>query len=52
MDFGDLDLCWNWVSVKCKVVELVGLSFAESCSRSLDCTLLGLKNINAAEIVA
>ena len=44
-DFLSLDLCWNW-AVKCKVVEFVDLSFAESCSRSLGCTFSVLKNIN------
>ena len=32
-------------------VELVDLSFVESCSRSLDCTLFALKN-NNVQIVA
>lgn len=33
--------------MKCKVVELINLSFAVSCFRSLDCTLLVLKDIDA-----
>ena len=46
MDIAGLDLCWEWVSVKCKVVELIELSSQSRCSWSLDCILLVLKNIN------